>query len=460
MGEESDVEEDDVEEEGPFEPTDTASMPDGARTFVLGGWSKLDTVAAAAELLKTEETKTLLVQGGEYESLNLNSELSGLRILGTSSVVFKGSSSITTPTLFLKNITLTAEDDKKVLQISCEEGKPSCKVELTSCNITGGRNSVEIHTHSCPKFIACSIKGSVKTAIYCYPRGRPVLCAGYSLVSSSPMFSTPPADDADPPPTPLTTLSEKAIAYVTERDPDHPKFWKIAVDGTEGYIEKAALNYTEPMRCTLSGRGNEGSVGVFLDDGDCQLRETDISDFQTGCYISGRCKNTNIENNNISNCLGVGVHLSTGCRVGVRGCRVRTCDHYGLLVSSGKSGDCQEPSKLCKQRMDALANDDFDLVKTIEETLKSKQITFNDTNLTWTKSDGSSGCWGHDETHSILRQNIFLSDVRIGKDTLPSLFENTIVAPSKLISDIPFKVNGYSIVDKEPKIPTLTRDEE
>ena len=72
--------------------------------------------------------------------------------------------------------------------------------------------------------------------------------------------------------------------------------------------------------------------------------------------------------------------------------------------------------------MDALANDEFDVVKTIEEMLKSKQITYNDMTLTWSKSDGSGGCWGHDETHSILRNNVFLSDVRIGKDTLPSLF--------------------------------------
>ena len=262
MGEDSDVEEEDVDEEEPYEPTDTSSMPDGNRTIVLGGWSKIETVEDALVVLQTEIIKTLLVHDGEYGPLPLNSELSGLKISGSSSVVFKGKSCIMTPNLFIRNVSFMGEEGSTVLKISCEAGKAACNAQFTNCQVSGGRNSIEVHTHARPLFVACSITNPEKCCLYSYPRSRPNLCAGYKTITRTSIFASQPVEGADPPPLPISVIPEDVMVHLLEQDKANPKLWKISYNEVEGYADRAALNYTDPQRCSLVGEAIDGSVGV------------------------------------------------------------------------------------------------------------------------------------------------------------------------------------------------------
>ena len=201
-------------------------------------------------------------------------------------------------------------------------------------------------------------------------------------------------------------------------------------------------------------------TGVFLDDSRCTLHDVEVSGVQTGVYLRDRCEGSVLQGVQLSEVFGVGVYLDAGCRTVLRGCRVRGCGHYGLVVARGGEGSTTPSSagdstnELCAV-LEAAENEGDEVGgRQVAAYLAEQGVVPCMGTRTWACArTRAAGRWEGPETRSIVRDCVFASGVRLGPGTAASFFGTKVVAPHKVVSQLPFATNGLEVVSKEPRVP-------
>eukprot|EP01063_Lacrimia_lanifica_P019896 TRINITY_DN27290_c0_g1_i1.p1 TRINITY_DN27290_c0_g1~~TRINITY_DN27290_c0_g1_i1.p1 ORF type:complete len:469 (+),score=144.53 TRINITY_DN27290_c0_g1_i1:64-1470(+) len=455
----SDAEEEMGEEEETFQEIDTSGMDDGDKSWLLGGPSSFTTPDEALEAIAGSSNKTLLVYEGTYGHLNLTKREDGLRIIGMGDrdkIIFTGCTSCV-PQATITTATITGRGDAQTsepaLKAFCEDGVSS-KLTLTNCVLSGGRNVVEVQAYARPTFITCEVQTTLATGVYCYPFAKPTFRAGFSIASAAPVTLLKPAPD----------LKNKALGTIPageivamlskpEADEEGNQWAQVTHGGAvTGWINitAAGVDMWGAQRGAITGNGRRGQTAVFFDNAAATILDTDISNVETGVYATDRCIGSVIEDSTVQDVSGTGILLDGGSRVALRRCRVKNCKHYGVSTTNGDQGGDDEVTALCQRRENALAADETSAAEKLGKQLEEMEVTLDDAARKWTMAN-QSGRWGAGATKGILRENIFVSNVRLGENTSTSLFENVIVKPYEVVSKTSFAVNGVTVVDEEPK---------
>eukprot|EP01064_Diplonema_japonicum_P009695 TRINITY_DN1715_c0_g1_i2.p1 TRINITY_DN1715_c0_g1~~TRINITY_DN1715_c0_g1_i2.p1 ORF type:complete len:468 (+),score=104.23 TRINITY_DN1715_c0_g1_i2:38-1441(+) len=464
MGEDSDAEDAEVEEEEEiedFQEIDVSGMEDGKRSMLLGGVSVQRDIKASLEICKEEGIDTLIVGEGSYESLVLDTERSGLLVIGNGTkedIVFNGCD--VSCTCYVSGITFNAQEES-ALKVVCT-GKLPPRPVFTDCTFSGGKNVVAVHACAEPTLVGCTITSSVFSGVYCFPRSAPVLMSSYAVLTPAPFYTVkpPPGSEAAP----ATTLPPATAVRLVNEEPaeeDGTKYWRVTTAlGASGYVKMENIDYTEPKHCTVTGGKAVGSVGVFCDDSKAAFNNVVVKGHETGYFLQNKCGSCSIKNGFVEDITGTGLYLSSGCRAVIKNCRVRKCKHYGLIVGKGKTGGGDQISVLCRELENFYYARDGEGYGTLLESLKEQDVTVDMASRTWSNSGTSEqGTWTPAESRPILRDNVFNANVRIDPGTAPSFFGNVIVKPFEATSRNKFSLNGIEPAADEPKMPILKREE-
>ena len=509
MGEDSENEEADVEEEEEeaevFTPIDVSAMPDGEVTCVLGQWSTAASIEDALNNVAELKSSVLIVNEGTYGALELNESHEGLVICGSGAAentVF-ASVAVTVQTACIKNVSFvtTSTTDASAV-ISCQNAK-CCKVVFTHCRFSGGKNSVEVHAFARPTFVSCSVVCEQVCGVYCFPRSHPQFSASCVLLDRAGLMAGKLATDKC-----LVNIARGEtvvlLGYEAAEEDGGVPWCRVAYHGAvpvlsaaaasaassaqnaqqvvnryyEGLIRKPLLDYTHMARCTIAGKTADTTdatskeeknaqdaqgmaVGVFSDNGSCIVRDTLVEGVQTGFYMKDTCKDSIVENVEVSNVTGTGVYLDEGCRAVVKNSAVRDCSHYALLVSSGPEPASDEVTQLCQMYEECRASCDTVGLQQLTNLFSDRGIQLSENDRQWTDSvSRTTGTWRPAATRAIIRNCVLESAVRIGEGTSSSFFGNVVVKPATIDSRQPFKVNGITLVSEAPKKAVLKRDDE
>eukprot|EP00659_Diplonema_papillatum_P012205 gene12205-18855_t len=287
------AEEEEEEEAEVYTPIDTASMPNGSCSIVLGGFSTAQDVDSALRSMSEHNSgaeacgaaaallaKTLIVYPGEYDRIDVTEEINNIEVIGaveSTPPTFKGCS-VEAASCSVRDVSFAVSDDALCcLSVSCLSEKPVAKPSFTRCKFTGGKSVVQIHAHSKPVLVACTVDGtaaSSKTGVYAYPRSAVHIAAGYEVLRETSLFFARPAaagdEDGARAAKPLDSVAKGLLLpLLPDRAPADAKpdeagvrWARTTYKQREGFVKRSDLAYTQPEMGCIVGNTQPAAVGV------------------------------------------------------------------------------------------------------------------------------------------------------------------------------------------------------